>query len=51
MAPLWLFVAVSGLAVTVVFSQFFDPTAFAEPPPLPATGTFLLVSISNLKKK
>ena len=44
MSPLQLFVALSGLAVTIVFSQSC-PTAFANPPPLPETGTFVLVSI------
>ena len=38
MASLWLFVALSGLAVMPVFSQTTDQTAFANPPPLPATG-------------
>ena len=50
MDPVWLLVAVSGFVVTSVISQNEDPTAFAAPPPLPATGTFLLVSMSNLTK-
>ena len=45
MASCWLFVALSGLAMTPVFSQYTDGTAFANPPPLPATGTFLLTSV------
>ena len=40
MSPFQLFVTLSALAVTVVLGQNeFD---FADPPPLPAAGTFLL---------
>ena len=50
MAYLWLFGTVSGLTVTAVFSQ--NPsTNFADPPPLPAAGTFLLVRMINFTKQ
>ena len=41
MSPLQLLVALSGLSVTIVTGQYsyYD---FADPPPLPAKGTFLL---------
>ena len=35
-----LLVALSGLAVTVVLGE--HKSDFADPPPLPETGTFLL---------
>ena len=42
MVPLWLFLTVSGLAVTAVFSEITtNVTAFANPPPLPATGMYM----------
>ena len=44
MSTLQLFVALSGLAVTVVLSQS-DQYAFGNPPPLPTTGTFLFASM------
>ena len=43
MPPFQLFIALSGLAVTVVLSQ--DQLAFADPPPLPATGSFLFAGM------
>ena len=42
MPTLQLFVALSGLAVTVVLSQL---VAFGNPPPLPTTGTFLIAGM------
>ena len=48
MAPLWLFVAVSELAMTVVFSQNLPGNA---PTTHPTTGTFLLVSMSKHPQK
>ena len=44
MSPLQLLVALSGLSVTIVTGQYsyYD---FADPPPLPAKGTFLLASM------
>ena len=53
MARIWLFVVVSGLLVTAVFGQNDNPQqAFADPPPLPATGTLLrrykFIATSNL---
>ena len=45
MASLLLFAALSGLAVTPVFSQNFSVSVFANPPPRPGTGSFLLASL------
>ena len=44
MSTLQLFVALSGLAVTVVLSQS-DEYAFGNPPPLPTKGTVLFASM------
>ena len=44
MSTLQLFVALSGLAVTVVLSQL-DENAFGDPPSLPTKGTVLLASM------
>ena len=43
MSPFQLFVALSGLAVTVVLGQ--NELDFGDPPPLPAKGTFLFVNM------
>ena len=46
MSSLQLFVALFGLAVIVVFGQTLNPKQdFANPPPLPEKGTFLLLSM------
>ena len=44
MSTLQLLVALSGLAVTVVLSQWC-PVPFGNPPSLPTTGTFLFASM------
>ena len=43
MSPLLLFVALSGLALTIVLGQ--NQLDFADPPPLPVKGTFLFVNM------
>ena len=43
MSPLQLIAALSGLALTAVLGQ--TQLDFADPPPLPAKGTFLSVNM------